>query len=358
MRQSHTFTIPAPLAKVWQALTDVTVIEHWTTGPVQMEPRPNGAFSLYDGDIHGVTAEISAPHQLRQDWYGPDAPDRKSDVLFTLDADGPEATAITIAYDVPNDEADGLLRTWEHYYISPLTQLLAKQVKDHIKLTLVDKQNLTANVWSFRFKPTRPLSWTAGQYIWVELLHDNPDAEGARRWFTISSAPYEEIVQITTRITDSTFKQALRALPLGGGLELLEKPDGDFIWHDTLLPKVFVAGGIGITAFHSMCKERVHDGLPLNTTLLYANRDENIAFKNEFDDWAQHHSEFELRYLTGVQLSADSLVEQQPTILHSLVYLSGPEAMVKSIGDQLLERGLPQAQLRLDALLNYTPQNY
>lgn len=354
MRQSHTFTIAAPLAKVWQALTDVTVIEHWTTGPVQMEPHPGGAFSFYDGDINGTTTEISAPHHLRQNWHGPNEPERTYDVTFALDADG-EATIITITYDARGDD---IAAVWEQYYIGPLTQLLTRQAKDRIRLALIEKQHVTSNVWSFRFKPTRPLSWTAGQYIWVELLHDQPDAEGARRWFTISSAPYEDIVQITTRITDSTFKKALNALSAGDELELLEKPDGDFIWHDSALPVVFVAGGIGITAFHSMLKQRDHEGLPLKVTLLYANRDDDIPFKDEFDGWAQTHPEFTLRYLTGVSLSAKGLVAERPDITKSLVYISGPEEMVKAVGDDLIGSGLPQAQLRLDALPNYTPQNY
>jgi ferredoxin-NADP reductase/uncharacterized protein YndB with AHSA1/START domain len=358
MRQSHTSTIAAPLAKVWQALTDVTVIEHWTTGPVQMEPHVGGEFNLYEGDIHGTTTEISAPHHIRQDWYGPNDPDHKYDMTFMLVADGPASTALTITYDTPHGKTDTFMSVWERYYVSPLTQLLAKQATDRIKLKLISKQNLTGNVWSFRFEPTKPLYWTAGQYVWVELMHESPDVEGTRRWFTISSAPYEEVIQITTRITGSTFKQALSVLPLSGELELLEKPDGDFIWHDQAAPLVFVAGGIGITAFHSMCKQRIHDGLPLRVVLLYANRDEHIAFKDEFDDWAREHPEFDLRYLTGAQLSAESLVAEQPTLLQSLVYLSGPEQMVKAVGDQLLAAGLPQAQLRLDALPNYTRENY
>ncbi len=97
-------------------------------------------------------------------------------------------------------------------------------------MKLKEKENLIDNAWAFRFKPSQPLAWTAGQFIRVELPHDDPDDEGIKRWFTISSAPYEGIVQITTRVTDSTFKQALAALPVGGGLHLIEEPDGDFIW--------------------------------------------------------------------------------------------------------------------------------
>ncbi|HET8670947.1 MAG TPA: YHS domain-containing protein [Candidatus Saccharimonadales bacterium] len=80
-----------------------------------------------------------------------------------------------------------------------------------IGLKLIEKEVLVDNVWAFRFEPTAPLEWIAGQFIRVELPHDNPDAEGTKRWLTVSSAPYEEIIQITTRVTGSTFKQALAA---------------------------------------------------------------------------------------------------------------------------------------------------
>ena len=72
-------------------------------------------------------------------------------------------------------------------------------------LTLYEKEHLVDNVWAFQFRPSEPLTWTAGQYVRVELPHDNPDEEGARRWFTNSAAPYEGILQITTRVTDTRF---------------------------------------------------------------------------------------------------------------------------------------------------------
>ena len=127
-------------------------------------------------------------------------------------------------------------------------------------LLLQEKEHLVADVWAFRFKPSEPLSWTAGQYLSVELPHDNPDGKGTKRWFTISSAPYEQIVQITTRLTGSTFKDALMALPIGGQLLLLDQPHGEFVWQDSDSPLVFVAGGIGITSFRSILRERAHQG--------------------------------------------------------------------------------------------------
>lgn len=358
MQLKETFTIHAPVAKVWQALTDATVIDHWNTGPAQMDPRVGGQFSIYDGDVHGTTTEMVTGRLLRQDWYGDDHPDRRYDVTFTFEPVDEQTTQVTVTHMAGEDDIESMRSGWREYYFQPIKQLLEKQASRPATLKLIGKEHVVSNVWSFRFEPSVPLSWTAGQYIWIELPHDNADAKGARRWFTISSAPYEAVVQITTRISDSTFKQALAALPEGGEINLLEKPDGDFIWHDSELPIVFIAGGIGITAFHSILKQRVHDGAPLGVTLLYANRDDNIAFKSEIDNWAAARPEFSVRYLTGAELTADSLLALQPDLLQSLLYMSGPEAMIKALGDQLMQRGLPQSQLRLDALTNYTQQNY
>ncbi|HKR81454.1 MAG TPA: FAD-dependent oxidoreductase [Candidatus Saccharimonadales bacterium] len=227
-------------------------------------------------------------------------------------------------------------------------------------LKLVEKEHLVDNVWAFRFAMSEPFTWTPGQFIRVELPHNNPDKEGTKRWFTVSAAPYQGIVQITTRVTDSTFKQALSNIPIGGeDLQLLEKPDGDFVWQDSQLPLIFVAGGIGITPFYSIIKQRVHDGQPINVSLIYGARSEDtIPFKDEFDHWHSEHPEFTVTYVAGEPLTAEKLASIKPGLNQSLVYVSGPEPMVEALGDQLKAAGLPESQLKQDFFPNYTEQNY
>lgn len=225
-------------------------------------------------------------------------------------------------------------------------------------LQLITKQQLIDNVWVFRFKPSEPLTWTAGQFIYVELPHDNPDAEGTKRWFTVSSAPYEGIIQITTRVTNSTFKQALGKLPIGGELPLIDPPDGDFIWQASALPHVFIAGGIGVTPFYSILKQRFYDHLPLDVHLLYASRDGNVPFKDELAEWLAADSNLHITYLTSQQMTAEGLLQAEPKLGESLVYLSGPEPMVESIGDALVAQGLPKNNLKQDFFPNYTKENY
>lgn len=226
-------------------------------------------------------------------------------------------------------------------------------------LTLYEKEHLVDNVWAFRFRPSEPLTWTAGQYVRVELPHDNPDEEGARRWFTNSAAPYEGILQITTRVTDTTFKQALFQLEIGStNLRLIEAPEGDFVWQDANMPVVFVAGGIGVTPFRSIIKQRIHDGQALNLSLVYGSRSPEVPFKDELSEWMSADPTLKVHYVSGSPLTAEALIAELSTLNSSLVYVSGPEPMVEALSDDLKKHGLPEAQLKQDFFPNYDENNY
>ena len=215
-------------------------------------------------------------------------------------------------------------------------------------LTLASKENLVDNVWAFRFEADTPISWTPGQFIRVELPHDNPDNEGTKRWFTISSTPHDGYIQITTRVTDTTFKQALAALPIGGTINLVEQPDGDFIWQESEKPLVFIAGGIGITPFYSMLRSRGHSGQPVLATLIYNGRTDDLPFKAEFDEASKRHPEFHVHYVIGDQLTVDKLTRLVPELALSEVYVSGPEPMVEALGEQLRASGISDQNLHED----------
>ena len=226
-------------------------------------------------------------------------------------------------------------------------------------LKLINKVHLTDNVYSFIFQPSEPLKMQAGQFVRVELVHDNPDAEGTKRWFTNSAAPYEGILQITTRVTSSTFKKALSNLAEGSeDLILVEDPEGDFVWQSSKQALVFIAGGIGITPFYSMLKQHLHDNLNLAVTLIYAARTDAIPFKDELTKWQDSHPEFSVKYVIGERLDLFKLGELIPSLKQSLVYLSGPEEMVEALGNDLVKDGLAEAQLKQDFFPNYNNLNY
>ena len=79
---------------------------------------------------------------------------------------------------------------------------------------------------------------------------------------------------LTTRSAaerSSSFKRALRQLPVGAAVDVGE-PDGDFVVGDPGDEHVLIAGGIGVTPFRAILLDLDHRELPINATLLYANR--------------------------------------------------------------------------------------
>src|SRR3989344_3471118 len=133
-------------------------------------------------------------------------------------------------------------------------------------LTFFEKKQETKDVMSFKFKTDEPLSWQPGQYLFYTLPNDGPDNRGVTRYFTISSAPFEKIVIITTRISlpagrqvmpSSTFKKSLLNLKIGEKIEA-SGPDGDFTVENHKKNYIFIAGGIGITPFRSILLDLNH----------------------------------------------------------------------------------------------------
>ena len=126
-----------------------------------------------------------------------------------------------------------------------------------------------------------------GSYFWVELPDrgDN-DEKGLRRHISLVTSPTETgVVGLATRLRDTAFKRTLAALAVGDEVEV-EEPKGTFLLpEDTSADYVFVAGGIGITAFRSMLRFIADKELPYRITLVYSNRDrESAAFLDELEE--------------------------------------------------------------------------
>lgn len=208
------------------------------------------------------------------------------------------------------------------------------------------------NIRTFVFE-TGGQTWLAGQYQTWELPQVEGDAKAKKRFFTIASAPSEGEMHISTRVSDSAFKQALNSMQPGDEIET-RGLEGDFVWEDDK-PVVLVAGGIGVTPYRSILLERAATGRQLNAHLLYFGRDENLAFRREFDALAQAHAELTIDYIVGEPITADTILHYAPEATSQTVYISGPEAMVDAIGEDLQSRGVT---LKQDWFPGYTDITY
>jgi len=229
-----------------------------------------------------------------------------------------------------------------------------EQNNDMTALKLISSRDEAGNVRTFIFE-TNGLTWIAGQNQGYTLPQAGATEAENQRWFTIASAPSERVIHLTTRVSESRFKQALNAMKPGEEIMAYDV-GGDFTWEgESDEPVVMVAGGIGVTPFRSILLERHRAGKPLNATLLYFNRTEEVSFQTELQNLSNKHPEFTLRIAIGEPITADKILELAPQARKQMLYLSGPEPMVESIGSRLHERGITVKQ---DRFPGYDDKNY
>lgn len=218
------------------------------------------------------------------------------------------------------------------------------------------------NIRTFFFKPERPIHYTAGQFTELSLPHPNADNRRERREFTISSSPKDDLVSITTKFTGKTgssYKKALFALKPGAEVTLAEAM-GDFVLPKLIqTPLIFVAGGIGITPFHSMLSWLAQTDEERPIKLLYGvgNEDEiifqdtfekagvhaTIVVSNPSDAWGGERGRITADLILGLEKPSDD----------TLIYISGPESMVEKLETDLRAAGTNKSQLVLDFFPNY-----
>ena len=219
-------------------------------------------------------------------------------------------------------------------------------------LNFIRSYDEIGNIRTFVFE-TQGATWQAGQYQTYELPKVEGEEGAKKRFFTIAAEPGEGEFHISTRVTDSAFKQALNALQPGDTIEAHDI-EGDFTWEDDS-EVVLVAGGIGVTPYRSIIVERHAQGKKIPAKLLYFGRDEYFAFRGEFDRVVEAHPELEIEYIVGEPITADAILAHAPEAAERTTYLSGPEPMVDAIGEALTARGIT---LKQDWFPGYTEATY
>jgi ferredoxin-NADP reductase len=233
---------------------------------------------------------------------------------------------------------------------------------------LVGRDLVADRTMSFRFAKPADWSYRAGQFVDITLL-DPPetDAEGNLRGFSISSAPREGVVTITTRLRDTAFKRVLQRMPLGTKVKI-EGPFGDLRLHHAARPAVLLAGGIGITPFRSILVETIGGGgLPYAVLVFHANRrPEDAPFADEFQSLARRDPN--LTYvptMTGIagsghrwdgergRIDAAMLRRHLGKLIDAIYYIAGPPGMVQGLRAMLLASGVDEDNVRIEEFTGY-----
>jgi uncharacterized protein YndB with AHSA1/START domain len=112
---TKSITIAAPLARVWEALTDPAQVKQYMWGAEVVTDWKKGSSIVYRGDWEGQPyedkgriVEIDPPRLLRTTYYSPlsgkeDVPENYAEVTYTLKASS-NGTKLTVTQsNIPDD---------------------------------------------------------------------------------------------------------------------------------------------------------------------------------------------------------------------------------------------------------------
>jgi len=214
------------------------------------------------------------------------------------------------------------------------------------EVEFIERVPCGAEIASFRF--TRPLGYDfiPGQYLTLEV---RTDAGAEAKQFTHSSAPGDDYLEITTRLSGSQFKNTLQSLNPGDVVSI-SGPAGRLILSDDVSCIRFLVGGVGITPARSILRDAMYRGRTWeDAVLFYGNRDPScIPFIDEFERMRDHG----VRVVSVVEhandawtgpigfISAD-LVRQHVDPGEGIYLTSGPPVMVTAMERVLDELAVP-----------------
>ena len=236
------------------------------------------------------------------------------------------------------------------------------------KIEYIKKTKVSKDAWDLHFVKPKGFDYQPGQFIEAELRQVHPDERGEKRWFTLSSSPTEDTLDITTRKLDkhSSFKDVLFKLKPGDTIHI-KGPDGSFVLPKKQSNMVWIAGGIGITPFRSQLKYMLDRKIfDYKITLFHGNRtlEDNIC-RNLIEDYQKHNDDFQyievLSEVVGGEWGGETgyidehLIKKYIKDIESKdYYISGPEPMVDSMKEKLQSISIKDTSIHQDWFPGYT----
>lgn len=225
---------------------------------------------------------------------------------------------------------------------------------EKFELKFVKKEKVAKDTYSFYFDRKKTnFDFISGQYLKLFLDIENPDERGSSRYFTISSSPNDpDYLVITTKIIESSFKINIFSLKPGEKINAFG-PIGYFDFDiKSKNQNIFIAGGIGMTPYHSILKSLEFSKLNPKITLFvsFKNRDD-IIFFNELKEIEKKKTALKIVYsLTNEdknypefekgRINIDMIKKYVQDYTKADFFLVGSESLVESIFEMLRSGGV------------------
>jgi glycine betaine catabolism B len=213
-------------------------------------------------------------------------------------------------------------------------------------------------VKSFRFERPGGYGFLAGQYCLLRL------GEGLVKPFSFSNAPGEgDYLQFTTRMSGSMYKRALGDLSVGESA-MVSDARGEFTLSEGHDRVVFLAGGIGITPFRSICRDLMDKGSAVDVVLFYGGgRLEDMAFRGDFEAMSSGNPGLMVVYVPesppegwsgcSGRICEGHLRGEVPDFLGRQIFVCGPPGMVESMRGMLESLGVSPGRVFVEGFQGY-----
>ena len=234
-------------------------------------------------------------------------------------------------------------------------------------LPFIKKEQVAVDTWSYFFdKSSVAYDFLPGQYNRVSLPVSATDGLGNSRMFTIASSPEEKYLMVTSRRGVSDFKNALFALTPGTPVQFFGPLGGFTILQNDLTHHVLLAGGIGITPFHSMLVFASQKKLKTPLTLLASSPTvEEMVFYHELMDLQSQNKQITTVYTVtrseGLlwqgekgRISKEMIKKYVGDISKPVYMVSGSPAFVEGMVTKLHEElKIEEEYIRVDQFTGY-----
>jgi glycine betaine catabolism B len=229
---------------------------------------------------------------------------------------------------------------------------------------LIERIRRTATVESFRFKLAENLSFEPGQFL--KLVFDQNDLNNKKlnKYLSFSASPEKDYIEVTKRLSESDFSNALKALNPGHRV-MIQGPMGNCVFKDNY-PKIgFLVGGIGITPVISIIEYIIERKISTDIVLVYSNRNYGeIAFRQELDSWQKKLASFNIVYtLTDClpeenvcihgQIDKELIQARVKDLTDRRLFIYGPPVMVEAMKKICIECGCVQELIKAENFVGY-----
>lgn len=228
---------------------------------------------------------------------------------------------------------------------------------------LIGREQLAGGVAVFRFEKPDAFQFKAGQWCLLTVpAMGYEDDRGLRRPLSIASSPLEKELIFATKLSDSAFKRTMAEMKPGATITL-GPPMGSLVLPaETGIPLVFLAGGIGITLFRSMCRYAADAKTGHSITLFYSSRTPaETPFLEELQRIPEQNRAISVVITmtrapegpaswTGLRarLDAEIIRERCPVWKNAVYYIAGPPVMVEAMKQTLVTMEVTADRIKVE----------